>query len=467
VFVGGDTKLLQPLLHTLLISTLPWIYEARMLVFQALVMLCFCIQMYQSFDYFNSLSNVDQTAANSSVNIGFLVGATSGVSGSQFLRGIMMSDFASAVPHCNRSSVYTASAAIVNQLVGDRPLHACIVVKFPHPLPSVCRKIGAAVLYDSVDHDYILRRFEKILASPAEKKGFSMKMEYNIEDLDKAIWLVQSERLANELVSRGIKSYNLPHQHTNIGNWGQYPSRPLSSPSDTLVVGFLVGNMGNAPNVGEYLMPAICAAGAELWLITQNQETTGRSKGTYCVVKSTRTRFICNPAPNNVSSSSSPSSSSGLYHTEIKNFITETNEVGDEFGQAAYYLDKALYGVDIGLITPHTYGKQNITKLFTYPNMRPPTRLLHWLSRGVPTLYYPTLAYEEVATKAGYGESLGLTLRISDDVNSIIQGINSLRPLHIRQALRNESLSIAKKYSSSVIAVELIRLVQYINASHE
>jgi len=445
------------------------------------------------------------------LNIGYLLQSNKKLKyGSQFLRGLMISDYVQAHPQCNTSRIFTHSVALSPR----KQLHACVIVKFPaskaHLVPA-CRQRGAVIVHDIVDSEPILNTLSRYLHQPKFKAVASAasgafveqtsalvnnaatppvdgstdenhniiiseetvklplihaSMGKGLERIESAVWLVQSQQLTTALNGIGIRAYYLPHHHTNLGGWGRVPAREIPE-GDRLVVAFLAGNVYNTPRreFEQMLAGQLCAVQAELWMIVQNTPappSEGHTKTTHGAVKSIRKQFKC--------STDTPQTVKEVVREEI---ITTTDIAEDLYGQAAYHLDEALIGVDVGLIVPHTYGGRDLTPSdpFTYPMMRPPTRLLHWMSRGVPVMYYPTLAYSEITTLGGYGKFIpfnntqqqkesNFNMAITD-ITSIQNLVQRLRPVAIRRHLSQQGIQISGKFGIEESAARFVDIVQH------
>ena len=223
-----------------------------------------------------------------------------------------------------------------------------------------------------------------------------------------------------------------------MNKWG------LSIPtnhSNPLVIGVLYGNRNNRPYVKCFL-DILCKLNVELWLI--NQQIRGNIDGINQTI-STRVEYKCK----------------GKTTTQL--FINNrsfSNE--DIYGQAVYYNDAALHGIDIGLLLPRKrHNSDNVSGLVinNVDMLRPQTRFLHWLSRGVPTLYYPTKAYKELAAKYNYGHSVDMELSVIT-AKDILKAVKLLQSYKRRQSLSIEGLAIAENYKTQNIASDLISIIQ-------
>lgn len=376
--------------------------------------------------------------------------ANSNIFGSLVLRGNMIRDYLQKHPSCNSTVVlYGADASkTINEFTIDRKIDACVCVK--HMLPNVaaaCRSVGALVLFDIIDNTAMVNELLNMAKAKAQTEAFQMRWS-------STICLVQSEKHAAMIRSGlGLRAYSYLHQHTNTGPWGRQEIAEKGI-GERLVVGFLEGNENNLPTaLQQIVLPAVCRANMTLWVINQNIFNV--PVGNLRTVKSTRTVFSC-------------SQSGGEFPSTKETFFTTTNFSTDTYGQAAFYTDEALVGVDIGLVWPAHMppaGQVNDNML------RPPTRFLHWMSRGVPTLYYPTYSYSEVAAVMNtpalrgahlgdrtYGHSANVSIAV-DSTASIHSALVSLRPVLARQQLQHEGYEIAQHFTTDSTANRLMEIV--------
>ena len=353
--------------------------------------------------------------------------------GSDIMRGLMMADALQKhekVKLCKATNI----AADIKSL---QKIDACIFLKFligQKEVIAACKARGATVFMDVIDHAPLLAH----LASFVEHKGQPER------DWKSMVWLVQSQYFAKKLNEIGLTSYTYPHHHSNFYNWSVAETEPRElAPNEPLDVRFLAGNAHNNPDFDQVLIPAVCAGGGVFSAI--DQRLGGVKFRTKSSVYSKRTIFSC---PSNAS------------HQPELTHKTETDFADDHFGQAAFYLDANLVGTDVAIVWPSrsfnssAYSKDSLNRQM----LRPPTRMIHWMSRGVPVVYFPTHAYQDVAASGSYNIPGSASSLCVQNASAITRVLKELRSREVRRSLREQGLAIAKKYSLESIADVFVQL---------
>lgn len=316
-----------------------------------------------------------------------------------------------------------------------------------------CTKANATQYLDLIDHEAHLDDLYTLATDPIKAPSIAHNWkQYKL--------LLQSQYLINLVQRYGLKAYLYPHHHSNFMGWG------VSAPSNrksNLVVGLLVGNIFRMPDVSTVLLPAICAANARLRVI--NQDIRVVKHDGYSEVNAIVQDYDCRRV----------NATAYFFNQTTKS--TRTSIAGDTFQQAAFYLDKSFRGVDVGILWPNTNdlkyalnlrngSKQNTPQEEAHVEMiRPPTRLLHWLSRGVPSIYYPTHSYQYIAEHTKYGQ--GFTsphgkhsaLEIFSEA-SILSALQLLSSPAVRQKLSEQAIAAAKLFSPRETAIRLMNILE-------
>lgn len=105
----------------------------------------------------------------------------------------------------------------------------------------------------------------------------------------------------------------------------------------------------------------------------------------------------------------------------------------DVYDQSKYHTGE-IDAVDVALIWPKDYSNSEIY-------FKPITRLIHWLSHGIPTIVFPTQSYIEIAQEFGYP----LLANTTSDVIKWLEVLLHDRTLRIQ--VSQKGLELAQKYS--------------------
>ncbi|RYH28975.1 hypothetical protein EON65_10195 [archaeon] len=366
--------------------------------------------------------------------------APSSSAGSRVMRGYMIAKALSANPAI---CVHTMTAHRVREtdrlakfLSQGNYVPVCVFVKnVLRGVMELCRRQNAFIFLDVIDSHQAVRDMKIHLLPPSGHFIPDYLLAVN------ATYLVQSTDLVNALVEKNVSAYYYPHQHTFPTNC---TSSYISKASSPLVVGFLSGNSKHIPNLKEQVLPGICAVpNTVLHVINQHIDSSDLFPH-YSEVNSSVYVYNCSLGEN------------GNYNYHILNYTTSHRDSSDEFGQAAYYLDKGLSFADVGLVW--TTKTTNVSDRFDSDMLRPPTRMLHWLSRGVPVIYFPTHSYVDIARLNGYEEGLGFELR-AEDVGSLTAAVSRLQDVQVRELLSKRAKKIAAQYSVENIAKKLLEII--------
>jgi hypothetical protein len=365
--------------------------------------------------------------------------------GADTLRGDLMAAALLSANTSHRQCVNTATL-FSNDFEGvqkflatkQRGVKACVFIKQqPKHITSMtkmCNKLGAITFIDVIDYEPTL----KFLRHYASHSSFYSFMNWPGSFGYSHSFLVQSQYFARLLEKAGLNAYYYPHSHSNSHSWG---IKNVSQQAN-ITVGFLVGNSQQLFNLSTVLLPAVCGAGAHFAVINQNIGSLPDKK--YSCVNSTLWHFDCSQE------------ATGKYIFSQSVHSTKVQEQGDAFQQAAFYQDAALAKIDIGLAWVR--GNVRAEDLFDMQMLRPPTRLLHWLSRGVPAIYFPTHSYVDVARASKYGAGLGYDLS-AYDVPSLEDKVLRLRDPKVREILHAQGLQAADQFTAQRVGSRLLDIV--------
>ncbi len=383
---------------------------------------------------FNSMNSTDVPFC---LNIAFVIHHP--IRGTDLMRGLMVADAFNRQNSCVQATVMTSNEAhIAEKLFSNfsASLCACVFVKGFDAHSRVieyCMKMGAAIFIDVLDSHRVL---SSIIGRVTNHTNLTPHGMFNYS------FLVQSLQFTEKLRTVGVHAYDYPHHHSNLKHWGL---NNVTTSRD-IVVGHLVGSSRHLFDFTKVILPSICDAGATFAVVNQNigNFANGGSTIRSSLVNSTKWLYNCSKG------------SRGEFLSTKSVHTTKVLIPGDKFQQAAYYLDTALQGIDVGL----AWVNSKTLRLDEYaPEMlRPPTRLLHWLSRGVPTIYYPTHSYLEVAKSGSYerGLSFNLSAKTAQNLRDIV---TKLRDPQLRQQLHDQGLATAKDYTVDRMTSRLVNII--------
>ncbi|RYH04931.1 hypothetical protein EON65_46085 [archaeon] len=398
--------------------------------------------------------------------------------GSTVMRGLMLEQAVNANPSlCARAIVFPRSdnvAALTTFFADRTKLSVCIFVKtvYKHLVP-VCEGANAFIFDDVVDNPqsaqdmvkHILLRKETLIHTPLY-----------------ASYLVQSTFLADALMRINVSAYYYPHHHSN--DFPEYtysnasstfivgqsalpaPSSPslseVSTPPEPLVVGLLAGNRFNIPDLHLTILPGICAVpNTHFHVVNQRLRSTAEDPTAPSMVNSSVTMFSCQQDVEQ------------KYYLNYTQFIyTSVAHPKDALKQLAYYMDDSLMPIDVGLVWTNKHiHPQN---LYDFEMLRPPTRMLHWMSRGVPVIFFPTHSYVDVVRQHAYGKGVVADTKDGDGLNpevggilqatntaSLTRAVQILHDMKIRDQLSQHGTHIASRYSVDRIATRLMLIIAH------
>ncbi|KAG8463711.1 hypothetical protein KFE25_003984 [Diacronema lutheri] len=368
---------------------------------------------------------------------------------------------------CVRASVLPGAALT---------LDACVLTKYANAdAIALCRRLGACVVaLDVIDNmalvDHTLR------AAAAEAAGGDTaavaRAEYEAAgggfgDLSSArgvdLLLTQTRSFARAVDSLGgalshVRGRTLYHQLTNPEEARAF--RSARDPSARVrVVGLLAGDRANTPSKVQLmrLARAACSAGESVRLfavVVQGTTDVSQRNGTFvsrrrewtCVRETDgRVRALAPPAEPRVFAAAS------------------------RLDQRNFYADPALDDVDVAVLWPREQGKASVREW-------PPTRLLFWMSRGTPAVFWHYRSCIELADDYGYAMPAPAARASGEPVRTLAAGSveelqRALAPLvgggadaaAARAHLRRQGLRIAAEFTESAVAR---RLAAILSAEH-
>lgn len=270
----------------------------------------------------------------------------------------------------------------------------CLFVKgYYSALGAACKQhLNAVVLHDTVDNLAYLRR--------AHDAKF-----LRAQHIDAMI--VQTRKKMTEARANGAQAYYLPHHHTNFADIHRSFDH-FTGPAKTL--GILSASGVNNPSSSalQSIAHTTCAFGVELVMIQQAMSLP---------LRTTLTRFPC--------------FSNGTIGHESASSVDENDDssADDPYQQLPYHRHPIFQQIDIALLWPPTaqggshtevrsaFQRQNEPSCHDIPanhmlfvcelclaQLRPPTRMIFWMTHGVPVIFYPYVAYTEVTQQHKYYE---------------------------------------------------------------
>ena len=362
--------------------------------------------------------------------------------GSAVLRGVHQAQAVNDLAARDKCSSWRAFHTDVKGLsrYKHHNVHACLLVKnIDNSTVAWCKDRGATVFYDVLDNLEALHQLRTL--SPDHHMP---------ERFDVDVVLTQTQKLANNLGAH--RAATLYHHQTNPG-----VVVPLErTKAKACLVGFLAGNYHNMPNEKTFktLKHAMWAAAARrrqpivFRVVNQGinvhdsthlsysdsippQSGRGRKKGALCT--------------------GAPPQRKGSYEATP---------------QAIFHNDRAITAVDIALLWPPDSTAETLE--------RPPTRLLYWLSHGVPAVVFGGYqSYAEIATAHNYsyldpatGKARLPLVQSAEGVEQVVSDL--LQSATARLQLRKVGLEIAAQYSTVEVARRLIAILdQYCSAKEK
>ncbi|CAJ1402735.1 unnamed protein product [Effrenium voratum] len=292
---------------------------------------------------------------------------------------------------------------------------ACIMVKQPRlywdTVLDWCRTHGAVRFVDVLDQIPLL-----------ERVTLGRNMDYDFDG-----YIMQSLDLMTQVnaYSPEILTLTLYNHHTNSGF---VSDESMLEEVDT--VGLYSPGLHFPPeSILKRLAAAVCSSEAKLFLVFGHQNDTHAS-------------FTCNQT------------------TQRRLQVNNTPSLDKYLAEQVQYHDSSnlLSSVNLGLLWPPDYS---VTTL-----QRPPTRLLHWMSHGLPVAFFPYKAYLEVARDGGYFLDDG-TLPSASSPQELQRLLHKLcakteEGRHLRRRLRSKGLEIASNHTLEKQTERLVHYMQHI-----
>lgn len=306
----------------------------------------------------------------------------------------------------------------------------CIVVKqIDINILNWCRYKNSYIIYDVLDHT----------------KKLSMYLRNTTESLVDLV-LVPNKYMQNAMTNLGISNRVLYHQHTNPGI--VRASECIQQKVKT--IGFLAGSDRNLPssNLMNRIKDQLCKSARHVQLVSLSQQLSKEND-----IKWRRKYFRCH---DDQSIHHILNDTKNSCHLRNHNNNNNKSAQQKEAIQAKFHDGSTLHEVDIAIIWPAVH---EVSAIF-----RPSTRLLYWMSHGIPCIFYPNHAYTEIAQENNY--KFPMNSKYKGDllsVSSITEMVAKIKALtkerETRVYLHNTGLNITKKYDTKHVAYTLAHIV--------
>lgn len=322
-----------------------------------------------------------------------------------------------------------------------------------------CHNHGAIYVHDVVDNEKFLGREILLSIDRMRKNQLKEKFPYWSD-----IILVNTH-LHRKLL-RDYYSQNaivLPHQHTNIRSQHSMPARFRQLKSGTLffsnaksvsyvgTVGFVFGrfNALSKEQISRVIEVVCCKHGMRLRMI--NQEVNGKEYAVHTKIWD----YVCGgeePVYH--------SFESGVSRSKLRSSLGQQKSSMEFWElQRPFHNHSILKEIDIGLLWPPQ--SKSSPELLA---LRPVTRLVHWWSHGIPTIFFPYMAYTETAEAYEYykcDELRLLHLRYASSMEVVEKLLGILRHSPaLRECLSAAGLRIAKDFSPKMIASRFVTVLE-------
>ena len=315
-------------------------------------------------------------------------------------------------------------------------------VKLPPLEPEWQRHFPHALLVvDVVDNLQLIEQ----LANSAQQRpgGCSFHLALIQTDATRKLLLEATNGSAAMLPQLAI----VPHQHTNLGGWrtaaGQSARRPRH-------VGLLVGSNHQRPRrtVLDHLAEACCSLHLTLLVFFEQQEKASRA-GVYGPLTDV-TRYQCSSGHyrGDATTSRAVQTPGRLAHVASSHSQFRDSRIFN-FSEQSLYNDVGwLQEVDLALLWPGSTDKLVMH--------RPPTRLLFWMSHGVPALFYPLNSYLEAAASVNYRLPDRSLPSVTSPAHFHTQTAKLLDRPDVRAHMVTEGLRAASEYTPEAVAAKYL-----------
>lgn len=322
-----------------------------------------------------------------------------------------------------------------------------------------CKSHGALYVHDMIDNKEMLGPNVRQIMDEARTKGVREKFPYNIDTL------LVSTHFHQNLLEKYFTQHAVvvPHQHTNIMSRHSSPERFRNLRGGALrlpdgkkksfhgTLGFVSAeeNELNEDELGRLKKIVCCKHGMRLRII--KQDGSGKVHFVHTEVKD----YVCD--------SVKPAYSSFESGMKRKDLISKWGKIMSPEDlwetQEPFHRNSTLDDIDLALVWPPR-GDYDMLHLAA----RPVTRLVHWWSHGVPTIYFPYMSYTETADAYGYYncDELGLlplryatSMKVVDTLISVL-----LKNPSLRDCLSARGRQIAELFSPKIIASRFVRVLE-------
>ena len=369
--------------------------------------------------------------------------------GSTVLRGVgqaqAVNDLAASSDNCSSWRAFHTNAKNLARFDHLRNVHACLLVKIvDDSAVAWCRKRGATVFYDVLDN---LGALHQLITLPPDQH---LAVRFDVD-----VVLTQTQKLANHLGAH--RAATLYHHQTNPG-----VVVPLErTRAEACLVGFMAGNKHNL--LKKKTLEKLRRA---MWTAAAGPPGHAARRIVFRVVEQGLDRDNSAAHLQRKDFKLPPSGSRSYWGGAAKCTGAPLPSEGsyEATPQAIFHNASAITAVDIALLWPPDSKGETME--------RPPTRLLYWLSHGVPAVVFGGYrSYAEIATAHNYGYLDPVTgkarlplVRRAEEVTQVVRDL--LQSATARLRLRKVGLEIAARYTALEVARRLTAILdQYCSRS--
>eukprot|EP01138_Halocafeteria_seosinensis_P005794 gb/GECG01005923.1/.p1 GENE.gb/GECG01005923.1/~~gb/GECG01005923.1/.p1 ORF type:complete len:495 (+),score=27.94 gb/GECG01005923.1/:1-1485(+) len=396
---------------------------------------------------------------NSSRPILRILFGNNGQPGAQFLRNQMVASLASMdLRYQTDVSIRRIKDVVKARKLSGEKFDVCVGTKqYSARFAKWCRGQGAYYVHDAVDNMAFFGKKIRSLQAEARRTSRKLQMPYQ-SDL-----LFLSTNFHAETLRRYFdqRICVVPHQHTNFGGIrrGSQSFRTLTPGYVQSIhgenytfagtIGFLSGvaNALSQNDVQTFYNIICCRLKMRLRLIQDG--LPGKRQ-----IKTVLKEYVCG-----LSYPITHTFERGMPSTSFKNYLGPKTLSRNALWrtQKAHHQAEHLADVDVALLWP-----PSTTDTVAFAT-RPVTRLVHWWSHGVPTVFFPYSAYVETAAKYRYLKCDEVRLhRLQyaahpEDIE-ILLGV-LLKDGHLRECLSRVGLKAAEDFTPTSVSSMFVDLI--------
>mmetsp|Transcript_123700 Transcript_123700/g.309161 ORF Transcript_123700/g.309161 Transcript_123700/m.309161 type:complete len:434 (-) Transcript_123700:59-1360(-) len=358
--------------------------------------------------------------------------------GSAHMRGDMLAAAVNAQPGWWARAVTPESFREALKHVPQ--VDACVSVKWDYPkdVAHLCaaKKVSVMML-DVIDNEPMIGKLASGKFSPFVDLYLpaSLALARLINEKKPAPKTIGSHPLGK----RGGKSQSeplaiaVPHQHSNRGFQRRPPALPF-----VCRVSIFSGSAAHMPkdSIKKQLVDAICGGGngkvASVAFHIQGNPKHPNVRVVRCQHVSDEIKHACDQQPQDW-------------------LVKPVDSSGCFLDQDKYHADISVAPTDLALLWPPN------TNFITM--QRPWTRLLYWMSHGVPAMYFPTATYAESAAM-GYLLPDGTPPRAANMVQLQALVGRLAGDINARHALYTKGLEIAANWDSTHVGLKITDIIK-------